>query len=60
MDGDTRVDYKKLYFLLFNQISFALEAMEELDFGKAKKLLIEGHVKAEDAYLEDTDPSAEQ
>ncbi len=56
MDEDVRVDYKKLYFLLFNQISYALEAMEELDLGKAKKLLIEAHVKAEEVYLEDTDP----
>lgn len=52
----TQANYKKLYLLLFNHISRALEAMEELDFGKAKNLLIEGQIKAEETYLEYTDP----
>ena len=52
----TQANYKNLHLLLFRHISKALEAMEELDFGRAKNLLIEGQIKAEETYLEYTDP----
>ena len=52
--------YKKPYLILFRHISKALEAMEELDFGRAKSLLMEGQSAAEDAYLEATDPIEEE
>ena len=52
--------YKEPYFILFRYISRALEAMEEQDFGRAKKLLMEGQVHAEEAYLVATDPKEEE
>lgn len=42
----------ELYHLLFNAITDALEAMEKLNFGEAKKLLMAAQQKTEEAYLE--------
>ncbi len=56
MEKNVQMIYKRPYLLLFHHISMALEAMEEMDFGKAKKLLMEGQIKAEEVYLEETDP----
>ena len=52
--------YKESYFILFSCISRALEAMEELDFGRARSLLKEGQANAEEAYLAATDPIEEE
>ena len=57
---ETNQFYKEPYFILFSCISHALEAMEELDFGKAKKLLKEGQTNAEEAYLIATDPAEDE
>lgn len=55
MEEYTNQTYKKPYFILFSHISRALEAMEEMDFGRARNLLKEGQSNAEEAYLIATD-----
>ncbi|MCI8553271.1 MAG: hypothetical protein HFF56_09865 [Lawsonibacter sp.] len=46
-------DYKKLYHLLFNSITDALEALGRLDVPTASRLLEEAQIKAEDIILDD-------
>ena len=43
---------EELYHLLFNAITDALEAMEKLNFGEAKALLIAAQQNAEEGYLQ--------
>ena len=43
--------YKNLYFHLFNQITDALEALEEQNFGKVREILIRAQRDAEETYL---------
>lgn len=45
-------DYKKLYHLLFNAITDALEALGTLDVPKANRLLEEAQIKVEELILE--------
>ena len=45
-------DYQKLYTLLFNGITDALEDMERMDFGRAKERLMAAQQEAEEAYME--------
>ena len=40
-------DYQKLYALLFNAVTDALEEMEQMNFGRAKELLITAQQAAE-------------
>ena len=47
-------DYQKLYTLLFNAATDALRAMEELNFGQARDLLIQAQQQAEERYLDET------
>ena len=44
-------NYQKLYALLFNAVTDALEEMEKLNFGRAKELLIAAQQAAEEAYI---------
>lgn len=46
-------DYKKLYHLLFNSITDALEALGHLDVPAAIRLLEDAQVKAEGRILEE-------
>ena len=46
-------DYQKLYHLLFNAITDALEAMGRLDIPMACRLLEDAQVEAEDRILAD-------
>lgn len=46
------VDYRKLYYYLFNQITRALDEMEALNFGQAGKILRNAQMQAEETYLE--------
>ena len=48
-------DYQKLYTMLFNAVTNALEEMDELNFGRAKVLLIAAQQAAEEAYMADGD-----
>ena len=45
------MEYKKLYHLLFNAITDALEQMEQQNYGSAKDLLITAQQEAEDIYI---------
>ena len=44
-------DYQKLYTLLFNACTDAVEAMERMDFGTAKACLISAQQQAEEQYI---------
>lgn len=44
-------DYQKLYTKLFNAITDALEALEQLNVGEAKDLLRRAQQEAEEDYL---------
>ncbi len=44
-------NYAKLYHLLFNAITDALEQMESQNYGNAKDMLIAAQQKAEDIYI---------
>ena len=49
-------DYQKLYALLFNACTDAVEAMERMDFGTAKDLLIAAQQQAEEQYIAAEEP----
>ena len=44
-------DYEKMYHLLFNAITDALEQIEQQNFGSAKDLLIAAQHEAEEIYM---------
>jgi hypothetical protein len=44
-------DYEKLYTILFNACTDAVEAMDRMDFGMAKTLLICAQQEAEERYI---------
>ena len=43
--------FKKLYFLLFNAITDALEQIRKQNYGAAEELLISAQQKAEEQFL---------
>ena len=47
------VNYQKLYTMLFNAATDALEALEELNVGRAKDILRQAQIDAEETYLEE-------
>ena len=44
-------DYEKMYHLLFNAITDALEQIESQNYGNAKTQLISAQQKAEEIYI---------
>lgn len=46
-------DYKKLYHLLFNAITDALDGIDRLELTAAVQRLKDAQIKAEDIILED-------
>ena len=46
------MNYEKMYHLLFNAITDALEQMERQNLGSAKDLLTTAQQKAEEIYME--------
>ena len=46
------MNYKKMYHLLFNAITDALEQMEKQNLGSAKDLLTTAQQKTEEIYME--------
>ena len=48
-------DYAKLYHLLFNAITDALEQMNAQNFGSAKEALVSAQQKAEEIFITATD-----
>lgn len=48
-------NYQKLYTLLFNAVTDALEELERLNIGSAKARLIAAQQQAEEFYIADED-----
>ena len=48
---DSMANYEKMYSLLFNAITDALEKLEKQNLGDAKDILISAQQKAEDLYI---------
>lgn len=46
------MDYKEAYFALFAAMADAVEAIDQQNFGVAKKILMETQQKWEDIYIE--------
>ena len=46
------MNYEKMYHLLFNAITDALEQMEKQNLGSAKDLLTTARQKTEEIYME--------
>ena len=46
------MNYEKMYHLLFNAITDALEQMEKQNLGSTKDLLTTAQQKAEEIYME--------
>ena len=46
------MNYEKMYHLLFNAITDALEQMEKQNLGSAKDLLTTAQQKTEELYME--------
>ena len=44
-------DYEKLYFILFNAITDALEKLGNQNYGDAKKLLVAAQQETEERYI---------
>lgn len=44
-------DYHQLYYLLFNKITDALEALEHQNYGTARNLLIQAQQEAEEQFI---------
>ena len=44
-------DYKTMYLHLFNRVSDAVNALEAMNYGQAKELLIRAQQEAEELYL---------
>ena len=44
--------YQKMYYLLFNAITDALEQLDAQNYGEAKKSLISAQQKAEEIYID--------
>jgi hypothetical protein len=49
---DKKMDYEKLYRILFNGITDALDAFEREDYPSTKETLIRAQQAAEDYYIE--------
>ncbi len=45
------VDYKKLYFQMFNAMTDALVAMENMNYGTAWEIIKKAQIEAEEACI---------
>lgn len=45
------VDYQKMYIVLFNRVTDAILALEELNYGAAKEILVSGQRETEELYM---------
>jgi len=50
--GGESMDYRRLYTMLFNSITDAIELLEKLAVKAARDLLVAVQQKAEDEYIE--------
>jgi len=49
------VNYQKLYTLLFNAATDALEAMEQQNYGQARRILCCAQIAAEERYVREAE-----
>ena len=49
------MDYKKLYFHLFNAATDAIEAIEQQNYGQASAILIAAQQETEEMYIDAND-----
>ncbi len=47
--------YRKMYYLLFNVITTAIEEIRKRNYGNAEKLLIQAQQETEELFLSDED-----
>lgn len=47
--------YRKMYYLLFNAITTAIEEIRKRNYGNAEKLLIQAQQETEELFLSDED-----
>lgn len=52
--------YKELYFLLFNCITYALEAFEQGDQDRAKKILIQAQIQSEEIFISNSESNVKR
>ena len=48
-------DYKEMYYLLFNAVTDAIEALERTNYCFARNILSKAQRKTEELYLKDCD-----
>lgn len=51
-EKQTMVDYQKLYTIIFNAVTDALNALDEQNAGQAKEILRTAQQAAEERYME--------
>ena len=49
--------YKLPYLHLFNDVTDAIRALDELNYGAARAILVKGQQRAEDAFIEQEEES---
>ena len=49
------MEFREMYFHLFNEITRALQAMEQNNYGIAQDILIHAQLKSEQIYIEKDD-----
>lgn len=49
------MDYRKLYFHLFNAVTDALQAIEQQNYGQESAILITAQQETEEMYLDEED-----
>lgn len=49
------ISYKNLYYRLFNAVSDSITAMQEYNYGVAKKILVQAQLECEDIYIDSSD-----
>ena len=53
------MDYKFLYHILFNSATDAIWAIDEADYSRDRRLLVEAQQRAEDLYIGNDEDSPE-
>ena len=53
-------NYKKADLILFNGFTSAIQALNRMDFGRARQILMIAQQDAEDAYISAADESREE
>ena len=48
-------DYQKLYTLLFNGITDAIEQIDQKNYGRARDILVDAQIRAEEQFLSEED-----